>query len=162
MTTENTTTILTEELTRLKDDITEAHIRSGKKVTGRTIGTLQTRVSANRGQLLGADYLFTLDMGRQGGRIPHNFKGIIAAWAANKGLTFANEKDAMRFAYFVAKKIAREGTALNRAGGRTDVIRDNVAAFEERLNKRISAMYKTEITNEIFNYMPKGNWVKNN
>lgn len=53
----------------------------------------------------------TLEIGRAGGAVPKGFYYIIKEWSKEKGITFAKESERSTFAYFVAKKIAREGTA---------------------------------------------------
>lgn len=52
----------------------------------------------------------TLEFGREGGKVPRGFYYIIKDWTNAKRLNFANESERATFAYFVAKKIAREGT----------------------------------------------------
>lgn len=55
----------------------------------------------------------TLEVGRAGGKVPQGFYYIIREWSKEKGLSFANESERNTFAYFVARKIAREGTRRN-------------------------------------------------
>lgn len=52
----------------------------------------------------------TLEIGRAGGKVPAGFYEIIKQWTRDKGLGFPNERERGTFAYFVARKIAREGT----------------------------------------------------
>ena len=52
----------------------------------------------------------TLEFGREGGKVPRGFYYIIKDWTNAKRLSFANESERATFAYFVAKKIASEGT----------------------------------------------------
>ena len=55
----------------------------------------------------------TLEVGRAGGKVPQGFYYIIREWTKEKGLNFANESERNTFSYFVARKIAREGTRRN-------------------------------------------------
>lgn len=55
----------------------------------------------------------TLEVGRAGGKVPQGFYYIIREWTKEKGLSFANENERNTFAYFLARKIAREGTQRN-------------------------------------------------
>ena len=55
----------------------------------------------------------TLEVGRVGGKVPQGFYYIIREWTKEKGLNFANEGERNTFSYFVASKIAREGTKRN-------------------------------------------------
>lgn len=55
----------------------------------------------------------TLEFGRAGGGtppVPRGFYYIIREWTRAKGINFANESERGTFAYFLARKIAREGT----------------------------------------------------
>lgn len=52
----------------------------------------------------------TLEVGREGGKVPKGFYYIIREWSKEKGLRFSSESERNTFAYFVSKKIAREGT----------------------------------------------------
>lgn len=55
----------------------------------------------------------TLEVGRTSGKVPRGFYYIIREWTKEKGLSFANESERNTFSYFVARKIAREGTKRN-------------------------------------------------
>lgn len=59
--------------------------------------------------------LGTLEVGRAGGSVPRGFYYIIRKWTEEKGLQFDTERERGTFAYFVARKIAREGTTRHRA-----------------------------------------------
>lgn len=56
----------------------------------------------------------TLEVGRAGGKVPAGFYEIIKQWTRDKGLSFESERERGTFAYFVARKIAREGTQRHR------------------------------------------------
>lgn len=58
--------------------------------------------------------LNTLERGREGGRVPQGFYYIIRNWTIEKGLMFNTDRERGTFAYFVAQKIAREGTERNK------------------------------------------------
>lgn len=142
--------ILIEELQTLQADIIAAHKAAGQYTTGRTAASLHTEVDGLHGQLWGASYIGVLDRGRAPGKIPYNMRDIILKWAQAKGITFATPADASSFAYFVSKKIREEGTTLYREGGRTDILTEPVARFQERLTKRLVALYTQETINHIF------------
>ena len=52
----------------------------------------------------------TLEFGREGGKVPRGFYYIIKEWTREKGLHFGTESERQTFAYFLSRKIAREGT----------------------------------------------------
>lgn len=56
----------------------------------------------------------TVQFGRPGGRVPRGFYYILKEWSREKGLTFSKESERSTFAYFLSRKIAREGTQRHR------------------------------------------------
>lgn len=52
----------------------------------------------------------TLEIGRPAGRVPRGFYYIIKEWTREKGLHFGTESERQTFAYFLSRRIAREGT----------------------------------------------------
>ena len=56
----------------------------------------------------------TVQYGRQAGKVPKGFYYIIKEWSREKGLTFDRESERSTFAYFLSRKIAREGTQRHR------------------------------------------------
>ena len=75
----------------------------------------------------------TLEFGREGGKVPRGFYYIIKDWTIAKGLSFENESERATFAYFVAKKIAREGTRRN--DNHADVYSTPTVKAKERINE---------------------------
>lgn len=79
----------------------------------------------------------TLEFGRKGGKVPRGFYYIIKEWTREKGLNFATESERGTFAYFVARKIAREGTKRGRENA--DVYSTPVMNARERINTAVKA-----------------------
>lgn len=52
----------------------------------------------------------TTEIGRAGGRVPVGFRHILEQWTRDKGLSFETERERSTFAYFLAKRIAAQGT----------------------------------------------------
>lgn len=142
--------ILAEELSTLQAEIIQAHKDAGQYTTGATAASLHHEISGLHGQLIGASYIGVLDRGRAPGKVPYDMRDIILRWAEAKHIAFSSPSDAQRFAYFVSKRIREEGTQLYRDGGRTDILTDPVDRFQERLSKRLVALYNEEIQNLIF------------
>ena len=74
----------------------------------------------------------TLEFGRECGKVPRGFYYIIKDWTRAKRLSFENESERATFAYFVAKKIAREGTLRNDA--HADVYSTPTVKARDRIN----------------------------
>ena len=105
-------------LERCKSDIELNMETQDVNASGRTVGSLAV-VSDDKGLRLGLfgnthAPLGTLEVGRAGGKVPTGFYEIIKQWTRDKGLQFGTESERGTFAYFVARKIARDGTQRHR------------------------------------------------
>lgn len=85
----------------------------------------------------------TLEFGRDGGAVPRGFYYIIRQWSREKGIQFANESERNTFAFFVSRKIAREGTKRGRV--HADVYGTPVANAKERIQAAIQASMSNTI-----------------
>ena len=56
----------------------------------------------------------TVQFGRPSGRVPRGFYYIIKQWSIDKGISFTKNSERSTFAYFLSRKIAREGTERHR------------------------------------------------
>ena len=129
--------VVQEELESLKKRIIDNHLRAGQKASGRTIASMPVEASDDGGVLFGRRAFGTLETGRRGGRVPKGFYHIILQWVRDKGIQVEKPKT---FAYFVAKKIAREGTSLFRQGGRDDIYSNEIPKTTESVLSRITGL----------------------
>lgn len=139
--------IIESELNLLKERIINNHISAGQKASGRTAASLNVMAEADFVSLLGRKAIGTLETGRKAGPVPKNFYQIIKQWSKDKGLTFESESQRGTFAYFVAKKIADEGTKLFKEGGRNDIYSTEIPLTINKIAERITERFTTEITN---------------
>lgn len=105
---------ITALLEKLKAEIQANMESEGVNASGRTSKSLRV-VRYKDGVMLVAAAgdrapMRTLEKGREGGDVPRGFYYIIKQWTRDKGLTFASESERGTFAYFLSRKIAREGT----------------------------------------------------
>lgn len=109
---------LSDEIMRVLDE-TGAEIRAnmereGLNASGRTSASIHTRNEGTRLLLVGGGNgsapIPTLELGRRPGKVPAGFYGIILEWTREKGLQFPDETERKTFAYFLSRKIAREGS----------------------------------------------------
>ena len=114
---------LTRELFALRDDIRANLASTGTNASGHTSESLRVEVDSEGGRLIGRPAFHVVETGRikTPGKYPRNFYQIIKQWTYDKGLTFTNEQERGTFAYFVSRKIIREGSQLHRRGGRDDI-----------------------------------------
>lgn len=117
-------------LTQARDEIRANMQTQNINASGRTSAALQVRQNGSRIELVkvaGDNAPFqTLQYGRAGGRVPRGFYEILKQWSRDKGLSFASERERGTFAYFLAKKIAREGTDRH-THPRTDIYNQPLA-----------------------------------
>lgn len=109
---------LSDEIMRVLND-TGAQIRAnmereGLNASGHTSASIHTRNEGTQFLLVGggegAAPIPTLELGRRAGKVPAGFYGIILDWTREKGLQFPDETERKTFAYFLSRKIAREGS----------------------------------------------------
>lgn len=145
--------IIKEELTNLLNAIIKAHIAAGQVASGDTMKSLTVEVDEFHGVLKqkGGAPLQTLDRGRAAGGDPKKLYWRIMRWAEAKGIQFATRQDLQRFSWWTAYRITKEGTALFRNGGRTDIVEDNVQIFVDNLKRRLGEHYTQHIIENIFN-----------
>lgn len=138
-------------LEELKQNIINRHISARQVASGKTKAGFEVRMlSSFRGQLRGYSYSGVLERGRRAGKVPKNFITIIAKWAQVKGISFASDKDRMRFAYFVSKKIREEGTLMFRQKREEDIFTTATKRFEDMLGIEIGSLLEAEVRNKVF------------
>lgn len=106
-------------LERAKADI-QAQMQAKRiNASGRTSASLRVEDYGEGMRLVGggqgAAPVPTLEIGREGGNVPQGFYQIIKQWSRDKGIQFSRESERSTFAYFLARKIAREGTARHKS-----------------------------------------------
>lgn len=107
--------VISDRLSRLIDDIRDNLERTGQVVTGRTSDSIKlVKVGDAHFKVTGIFPFPRVETGRKAGRVPAGFRWIIRRWALDKQLFTEDDKELESFAYFVARKIAREGTWLHR------------------------------------------------
>lgn len=123
-------------LLQARDEIRANMAAKGINASGRTSAALQVRQNGSRIELVkvaGNNAPFgTLQYGRSGGRVPSGFYEILKQWSRDKGLSFSTETERCTFAYFLSRKIAREGTKRHRSP-RTDI-------YDEPLSKAVDGV----------------------
>ena len=127
-------------LTQARDEIRANMQTQNINASGRTSASLQVRKNGSRIELVkvaGENAPFqTLQYGRGGGKVPAGFYNIIKQWTRDKGLSFANETERGTFAYFVARKIAREGTRRHETPN-TQVYSEPIKKASEEIGQEV-------------------------
>lgn len=134
--------IIKYELTDLRQRIIDNHIRARQKASGKTIASLRVEITENSGILWGRKAFGTLETGRRPGRVPKGFYKIILDWIEAKGIRVEKPKT---FAYFIARKIAREGTQLYRDGGRDDIYSKEIERTIQSVMEKVFGIFERDI-----------------
>ncbi len=131
--------IVQMRLMTLKNAIQSEMASKGVNASGRTSESLTVRQNGNKIELVKVSGnnapMATLEIGREGGKIPKGFRQILAEWSRDKDLEFETESKRNTFAYFLAKRIASEGTL--RHSNNIDVYSSLVADALQDLKKSI-------------------------
>ena len=157
---ERTSAILVEELEALKKEIIENHLRAKQKASGRTSESLRVETDENSATLFGRGFFDVLETGRKGGKVPYNFQTIIRQWMQDKGIKARpieyktdrphkytpQERGERTLAFFIARNIRKNGTALFRSGGRQDIYSNAVTKAIKRIKERLAGVVHAEIS----------------
>lgn len=97
----------------------QANMQSRKiNATGRTSKSLQVERYEDGVRLVSKGESIapfdTVQYGRKAGKVPKGFYYIIKQWSRDKGMKFDRESERSTFAYFLSRKIAKEGTQRHR------------------------------------------------
>lgn len=134
--------IIEDELEALKKRIIDNHIRARQVASGRTIRSLKVQMDDNGGILWGRQAFGVLETGRGPGKVPKGFYQKILEWVHDKGIQVEKPKT---FAYFVAKKIKKEGTELYRKGGINDIYSKEIPKTVNNISNRIFTLLEVEV-----------------
>lgn len=128
----------------------------GIRLVGGTNGTHPIKDAPSVAGIYGSDTapIPTLEFGRKRGGVPRGFYYIIREWTREKGLPFASESDRSTFAYFVARKIANEGTKRNT--NPVDVYGTPVQTAIARINAILSDGMQTSLRAALQNVRASG------
>lgn len=140
-----------DRLTRLAADIRGEMESKGINASHRTERALNVyRYDVGVRLVIGAGDvapLETLEVGRPGGRFSKGFYQVIKQWSRDKGISFSSEQKRSTFAYFVSRKIAREGTLRHKQP--EDVYSSATRAAVRDLRSILHQNYKKIITNKL-------------
>lgn len=154
---------MTYRLNSLIDEIVQNMENLGQVVTGRTADSLHiVKPSPTVYEVRGMFPFQRTETGREAGRIPRGFYGIIRQWAIDKGLfedSIDDMADLNRFAYFVKRKIANEGDWKRRHGCKngatqydgqkadvySSVVKDYLPKIEADLVKYANSLIRTKL-----------------
>ena len=148
--------ILSNALSSAKKQIQSNLADTGTNASGKTSQSLVVTVTDSSGELTGRFAFGTVETGRRAGQVPSGFRHIIYQWMQDKGVHAevqgrrSQESADRSMAYFIARKIAQEGSKLYRDGGRKDIYSNVLPITIERVRKELTNVYVINI-NSIIN-----------
>lgn len=137
---------------------------AGQNATGKTAASLAVSATEQRLTITGRQAFWTLEQGRGPGRVPKNFRQIIAAWVIAKGLPLQLKpikRETGRDAYTrallaaagaIAWNLYKRGTKLYRDGGRSDIYTPALEELENKIVARLIPSFDAAITENIGQY----------
>jgi len=134
--------IMHEAVNHIRRRLEEKNINA----SGRTSESFQVRrVSEGKYQIIQYGSRIapaeTLEKGRPAGKVPKGFYYILKQWSIDKGLNFESERERGTFAYFLARRIAREGTMRSWAGNHVRVF----APVKMVVTKKLKKLTRSEL-----------------
>ena len=142
--------ILRVEFDSLREDILARHTALKQKASGQFERELENKTSGLTGLLVGSHYTEQLVNGRGPGKFPPI--KMIESWIRIKPIRIIGERISVSsLAFLIARKIAREGTEIFKAGG-TDLISSVITP--ERVQSIIDKVTRLNInsfTSEVSN-----------
>lgn len=127
---------------------------AGVNASKRTRASFKVRVNDEHVLLVGGGQntapVDTLEVGRQGGKVPKGFTDILEQWSRDKGLSFDTDAERRSFAYLLGRRIAREGTI--RHAQNVDIYSSIVSDTQDDLQKRVSEIVREQIIQAVKNY----------
>ena len=142
--------IVSEELNALCERIANNIIAANANVTGETIASIQPEVQSDGseviGRVYGRPYFAALETGStpwstQYLRPPKFFIDIIREWVDNRGLDLSPGA--------VAYTLMRDGSALYREGGRTDIYSNEIPVTINNIEARLRTFFVTQINERL-------------
>lgn len=132
---------------RCVSDMRQALADTGTNASGRTSASLHVIAGDGVVEVWGRPAFGTVEHGRRAGRVPRNFRAIIAQWIIDKGIPVqpvevkrVTDRDGhtralLRMAGAIAWRIRTEGSKLYREGGRKDIYTPAVQRAKEAVEQ---------------------------
>lgn len=123
---------------QMRKEIIYRHIKAGQYATGRTSGMLRIQPTESGFQLIGWKYSGTYEEGRKPGGMPD--VDAIITWMQAKGIGINDRDQLTRYAWAIARKIAKQGTKRYRdamQGNKVDIFETPFAEMKQKLQEQI-------------------------
>lgn len=157
--------LLASRLNELRERIIANIDNAGEKATGATQQSLRVDITDLTGTLYGRAYFATVETGRRPGKMPP--VQTIKEWIEAKGLHVEPmeykrnpserwqpkytplERAVNRLSWAIAYRIGREGSALYREGGRTDIYTRPIEETVNRITVELADLYRSAVEADI-------------
>lgn len=141
-----------QRMERLRDDISQNIVRTGKRASGRTQASLKVQTEGNSVALYGRPFFASLQYGSKpwngatGNRMTFaGFREIIRQWVVDKGLRFGQAEEQDRTISAITASIIRKGSRQYRTATYTDVYDTLIAKAVQDISEMTSATAMTAV-----------------
>ena len=154
--------IIDSAISEAIEQIKQASTSAGQKVTGRTLASLEGRVTVEANgnfvaEILGRPFFGALETGSGPARSKGSesarkqFITDLTLWCKARGFTSSGLSDEQyeRVAKWLAWYLKRYGSSLYRKGGRRDIFTPAVDVLTQRLLEDIPLLFSQQIVNEF-------------
>ena len=148
--------LLEQELQLLHNKILSNAQVAGKKVTGKTIASLESLVvkksDSVNATISAAPWFFTLEHGRgpaKGKASGSDFLQNLKSWIQTKGIPVADDNELERLAKFLKWRINTSGTRQYRQGAKTDIYTQAIDDFKNNIPQKVKELYINQIKNML-------------
>lgn len=139
----NVEPLIKESLEKIQHRIVQQMAANRRNASGKSVASLKVETTGAWGVLWGSQSFKAMERGRKGGATPRGFVGIIAQWIQDKGISVHNNQHSA--AWFIARKIAKEGTSLFRMGKRQDIYSKAIAEEFDVLTEKLGVRFGSAI-----------------
>lgn len=138
-----------EALENLKQKIIANMGFHKRNASMRSINSLYVRANGVGGTLLGRKSFLAMEKGRKAGKVPRDFRQIIADWIVAKGITlYSTDGSKPRLSsvsYLIARSIKTRGTVLHQMAGFDDIFSTASKQEIEKLSEKINLILSSDV-----------------
>ena len=146
--------------TTLREEVIRNLLRSGRKVTGKTLESITQDITLTGFIIYAAEYIMVLDTGRSPTRSDKagtpTLREILLQWIKDRGIIpneGTKDENYKGLAYVMARKIHNEGSLIYRTGPTGDILNvlteNRIDAFIGTFSTKFMAYVRSEILEQF-------------
>jgi hypothetical protein len=141
--------ILQTELELIKTELIKEYDNLGMRASGKWADALEVQSTETSGKILGLNYSEQLEFGRRSGKQPP--REAIEQWIRDKGLAsrIENQISVSLLAFFIVRKIRREGWNRQQYGGVDLISRVVTPERVQKIIDKVGSAFRVNFTSQI-------------